>query len=693
MIDDRKKIDLAVNLHSHKNKEVGKKEALTVQRLIQEILVDQLNIPSRQIVNDTTFSEYTGSKRPDLLISEFEYDQERQNDTEFIENLVAYAEVKDGATVNDADWKDAIDQGLKKAPKLKLPYFIVTNSKVAIFYNVQNSKELELDGNPIRDFHELDILRVIKTALDKNPTKNKISTNIGARSIVSEAVFNKKLWELEKIYRGIKFENQIHKIDFTIGFISLKVFEEKSRQNKTLTKTKNYWSDCSDGTEKYPAKKITSSLKDYINWLSQESQFSEFHNLMMIVKIAIEGEGTESPIISPEYVKQIYDIINSMKSLHGKGFDLFGAVYEMLGSSKEKKDFGEYFTRRHYTYILSKLLLKDIDHFDPDQKFTILDPACGTGGFLTEAFKILRDTYSKTNTYTKNAQKFLESECFWGYDIRKENIARTKLNMFLVGDGHTNMIVDNTLEAKLDESTWKYVITNPPYGAGTVKAESSKFSSKRSEIAFLFRIIKILKDGGKACIIIPDGLLENPSLVELRKELMEKCIVDAIISLPKFAFAPYTKEKTNAIYITKKNSAVTKTQTKPIWMYIVDNDGLANSDKRFPTKLRGENNEYLHDEITEYLSNGTWHMGTLEERWMTYDDADIGGTDYLDEQGKKSKVRKAGSIPISNMNKNNDFCLLPEFHLRERKSSFITFNQLTDEITGIENQIQKLSEL
>ena len=70
-----------------------KMEALTVTRLINEVLVSQLSIPLRQIVNDTTFEKYTGSKRPDLLISEFEYDG--HNDKQFIENLVAYAEVKE----------------------------------------------------------------------------------------------------------------------------------------------------------------------------------------------------------------------------------------------------------------------------------------------------------------------------------------------------------------------------------------------------------------------------------------------------------------------------------------------------------------------------------------------------------------------------------------------------------------------
>jgi hypothetical protein len=461
-----------------------KQEAVGVTRFIHDVLVNQLSIPLKQIVNDITFSRYTGSKRPDLLISEFEYDVEKKNDDEFIENLVAYAEVKDDCSVGDVDWKDAIKQGKDKSAKLKLPYFIVTNFKTTVFYNVETGKEIRLNNNPIREFQTIDILRLIKNRLVKNPELYNILTNVDSLSVISEAIFNKKLWELAKVYRNIKFENNIQKIDFTIGFISLEYFEEKENIAGKKDKNKIYWSDCSDGSDNYPSEKIVAALAHYIERLEKESQFSEFVDLMEKVRLAIVGTKTEKPLVEKDGVRQIYNVINSTKPLHGCGFDLFGAVYEMFASSKEKKDFGEYFTRRHYAHILAKLLLLDEKYFDEDEKNKILDPACGTGGFLTESFKILHSTYIKTNTLNKNATDFLKNECFWGIDVRKENISRTKLNMFLVGDGHTNMSDDNTLTRDFGENKWKYIITNPPYGSGTIKAKATKISSNRTEIAF-----------------------------------------------------------------------------------------------------------------------------------------------------------------------------------------------------------------
>jgi type I restriction-modification system DNA methylase subunit len=668
-----------------------KQEALAVTRLINEVLVGQLSIPLRQIVNDTTFSRYTGSKRPDLLISEFEYDISKKNEIQYIKNLVGYAEVKDDCAIDGIEWKDARKQGKIKSRKLKLPYYIVTNCKYTSFYNSTTGKEIRLNGNPIREFQTIDILRLIKNRLKKNPKADNILTNVDSLSVISEAIFNKKLWELAKIYRNVSFENNVQKIDFTIGFIALEFFEEKEELAGRKDSAKIYWSDCSDGSDDFPAEKIVANLAQYIQRLERESQFKEFFDFMEKVRVGITGKDGNQALVIHDNVKQIYNIINTMRPLHGCGFDLFGAVYETFANSKEKKEFGEYFTRRHYTHILCKLLLRDEDTFNKDRKFSILDPACGTGGFLTEGFKVLSSAYSKSNTFKTEARKFLEEECFYGIDVRKENISRTKLNMFLVGDGHTNMIDDNTLDRNFKGQQYDYIITNPPYGAGTIKADTSSISSNRTEIAFLCKIINLLKDGGRACVILPDGVLENPSFSNLRKEVLEKCNIPAIISLPKFAFAPYTKEKTYAVFLRRKNT--TRLQSDPVWMYIVDNDGLANSDKRFPTKLRNNRNGWMHDEISGWVStNGEEMPGLLEERFMKYDDARANGTEWVNEKGEKVKMRKAGWIDISKITKPDAYyCLLPEYYLRPFEPMYITLSQLESELQSIKNQIRSFS--
>lgn len=667
-----------------------KQEALSVSRLINEVLVGQLSIPFRQIVNDTTFASYTGSKRPDLLISEFEYDG--TNDDQFIQNLVAYAEAKDDCAVDDKDWKDAMKQGKTKAPKLGLPYFIVTNCKTTYFYNAKTLKQLTLNGNPIREFQTIDIYRLIKHKLSCDPTLDCINTNVDSISTISEAIFNKKLWELAGVYRGINFKDNVQKIDFTVGLVALEYFEEKAVIDGTKDATKVYWSSCNDTV----AEKIKNNLSGYISRLEEETTFKEFRNVMEVVRIAISGDGKSKPLVSIADVKRIYEIVDSMKPLHGTGFDLFGAVYEMFASSKEKKDFGEYFTRRHYTHVFSKLLLEDETFFDSEKIFSIIDPACGTGGFLTESFKVLMNNYEKSGTLSAEAREFLSKECFYGIDVRDENISRTRLNMFLVGDGHTHMYSDNTLlpakttgKAALKKK-YQYVITNPPYGNGTIKASTTSITTNRSEIAFICKVVDLLKPGGKACVITPDGVLENPSYKKFRKELLEKCDIYAIVSLPKFAFAPYTKEKTYALFIKKRSEKVTKIQSTPIWMYIIDNDGLANSDKRFPTKLRNNRNGWKHDEISGWVSTDGIEMpGLLETRWLTFDDVS-NPTKWVDETGAVHEERKGGHIAISQITGEKYLTLLPEFYLRPYTPNYIAISDFEQEIALLKGELEGL---
>jgi type I restriction-modification system DNA methylase subunit len=665
-----------------------KQEALTVTRLIHEVLVEQLGIPFRQIVNDTGFEKYTGSKRPDLLISEFEYD--KTNDDQFVKNLVAYAEVKDGCSVGDSAWKDAMFQGKTKAAKLGLPYFIVTNCKTAIFYNSATLQEIRLNKNPIREFQTLDILRLVKNRLMQDEKQSDIRTNVDSISTISEAIFNKKLWELATVYREINFTDNQQKVDFTIGFVSLEFYEEKANLDSTKDEALIYWSSCRDDSDE----KTVANIAAYIRRLTDETDFKEFRNLIDALRVAIIGDPGKPKLVPVQDVRRIYDIIDSMRPLHGTGFDLFGAVYEMFASSKEKKDFGEYFTRRPYAHILAKLLLRDEKYWNGNHKFTVLDPACGTGGFLTEGFKVLKNQYEQTGTLVSDAKEFLENGCFYGVDIREENISRSKLNMFLVGDGHTLMERANSLVIKdhpFRIKEFDYVITNPPYGYGTIRADTPSISTIRTEIAFLCRIRQLLKAGGKACVIQPDGVLENPSYLAFRQELLQTFDITAIISLPKFAFAPYTKEKTYALFLTKHAKGITQIQGQPIWMYVIDNDGLANSDKRFPTKLRDNQNGWLHDEISGWVSTmGDEKPGILESRWLKFDDLESDGTEWIDEKGIERKLHKGGFVDIQTIVTDKYETLLPEYYFRPYEPRYVTLSDLENEVETLEAMVRTL---
>lgn len=389
-----------------------------------------------------------------------------------------------------------------------------------------------------------------------------------------------------------------------------------------------------------------------------------------------------------EKIVVIYSIIDSIGKLHDSGFDLFGSVYERFASNKEKSVFGEFFTRRHYTHIFSKLLFRDSGETHSfTREFKVLDPACGTGGFLTEAYKIISNNFIANKTWNKEHKDFLKKNCFYGFDVKKDNISRARLNMFLCGDGHTHIIEKDSLRNWDEENTYDFILANPPYGNGEVEAETNSKKTKRYEIAFIFRMVKALKPGGKGCFVIPDGFFENPSFKEIRKELLSLCKIQSIVSLPKHAFAPYTGEKTYALFLQKKLSqADTKIQSEKVWFYIIDNDGLANSNKRFKTDLTDENGRPLHDEISFYVdSNNALQSSLLEERWLNYDDSNQ-KTKWVNEHGETLELRKAGFIGFgeTGINEENFFNLLPEFYLRPYEPDFITLDNLKSEVSKIE---------
>ena len=120
---------------------------------------------------------------------------------------------------------------------------------MSVFYNTKTLKEITLNKNPLREFQTIDILRLIKNRLKKNPRLADIQTNVDSISTISEAIFNKKLWELSTVYRGINFKDNQQKIDFTIGFISLEFYEEKCILESRKDKQNIYWSECADESD------------------------------------------------------------------------------------------------------------------------------------------------------------------------------------------------------------------------------------------------------------------------------------------------------------------------------------------------------------------------------------------------------------------------------------------------------------
>lgn len=522
-----------------------------------------------------------------------------------------------------------------------------------------------ISGNECTTFPTLEIVNLIYT-------HNNISRIAEDRSQKSKQMLDECISTLKQKYRQLgTIQNDNHTaIDFTIAFISLKSILEK--HGNIIPKTEYKW----NGLVGKSNEELKENIKSCVGYICDAEERKTEAKQKNIVDLALNFgsifyQKTDNrtfdfkALISKfidntqlESLRDIYNAIDKLPPLHSSRIDLFGETYELLADKKTKSAFGQYFTGRHIIRPLVKLLLEDetsdsitggIDNKKAKNPKKICDPACGTGGFLTEVFKHINCLFSESIDVNH-----FSSQSIHGYDIFPENITKTKINLYLAGDGFSEMESFDSLTSKIDKK-FDYIVTNPPYGDGQTIIDVGVINNSRLDINFLIKIVNMLASSGKALVVIPDGILEAPSLADLREWLIKQCKVDKIVGLPVFAFAPYTKEKTYALFLTKRNKPLASSEEaeknhERVWFYIVDNDGYVNSDKRFPTKKKDETGKWLHDELSDWVdANGTDQDCLLIERWKKKEQSV--GEKFCDEFGVPIEGKKYGYVSIADIRK------------------------------------------
>lgn len=282
---------------------------------------------------------------------------------------------------------------------------------------------------------------------------------------------------------------------------------------------------------------------------------------------------------NPITLKRIIDTLDPLSLVDTKS-DIKGDAFEYFLKSylaKQSKDLGEYFTPRHIIKTLVKLV-------NPKFGETIYDPFCGTGGMLIEAF---RHVYKKMPR-NKTTLARLKQETIYGSEITK-NAKITKMNMILNGDGHNNIIQQDSLKNPVNNKH-DVVITNMPFSLGLYDEYSGlyKLGSGNGDTLCLehcFNAVSAESHNPRIGIIVPEGILFDKKFRNLREYIYKNSVVKNIISLPTGAFKPYTDVKTSILYLTKVNQ--NKITQKEVWHYTVKNDGYTLNTKR--QKKEGNN--------------------------------------------------------------------------------------------------------
>lgn len=311
--------------------------------------------------------------------------------------------------------------------------------------------------------------------------------------------------------------------------------------NRFLSEYITKWSRAENSTELEVFKKLFQDAKDSYPaiYSSTEEQFKITDN------------------------QSIVEIIKLLEpwSFLGTGDDIKGAVYEIFLKSTLRGEFDQYFTPREIVDFIVKFS-------DPNIGDKILDPACGSGGFLIQSFRYVNQKIIDTpssEVETKKKFKNLVDKCLWGHEADDDLHVLAKINLIMHGDGYNNIFQGDTLRSdKLPDNYFDLILTNPPF---TIKYEFADTlsqyelglgkDSEELDILFTEKCIKALdaSRGGELYIVLPEGLLNVPSYIGFRKWLLEKCFLVSVISLPEGAFIPFGKSvsKTTILGVRKKD--------------------------------------------------------------------------------------------------------------------------------------------
>jgi type I restriction enzyme M protein len=271
-------------------------------------------------------------------------------------------------------------------------------------------------------------------------------------------------------------------------------------------------------------------------------------------------------------------VVELMDQMELKNRDTKGDMYEyMLSKLSVAGQNGQFRTPRHIIKMM-------VDLTQPKPLENIADPACGTAGFLVAAGEYIRKNHA-SDMVDEKARKHFQTEMFTGYDFDNSMLRIGNMNMVMHGfDGATIDYKDALSSDSSDlRERFDLILANPPF-KGSLDYDSvatdllQTVKTKKTELLFIALFLRALKVGGRAAVVVPDGVMFGSSKAhkEIRRILVEEQQLNGVISIPSGVFKPYAGVSTAVVLFTKTNSG----GTENVWFYDMKADGYSLDDKR-----------------------------------------------------------------------------------------------------------------
>ena len=350
------------------------------------------------------------------------------------------------------------------------------------------------------------------------------------------------------------------KNDNLLGIKTKRIFNEKQQDYR--------WSIFKD----YPAEKMYKIIQEGVFPFTKSLSNNKNSGYAKYMQDAI------FIIPTPIMLQRVVTLIDKLEM---KDRDTKGDVYEYLLSKLSTAGTnGQFRTPRHIIKMM-------VDLMKPTPEDIIVDPACGSAGFLVAAGEYLRDNKNDL-FYSENLKEHFNNTMFYGFDMDRTMLRIGAMNLMQHGIENPNILYKDSLsEDNEDNSKYTLVLANPPFKGSIDSERISKdlidiTKTKKTELLFLSLFLRILRVGGRAASIVPDGVLFGSSNAHkaIRQEIIEKHKLEAVISMPSGVFKPYAGVSTAIMIFTKTNAG----GTDKVWFYDMTADGYSLDDQRQPIK-------------------------------------------------------------------------------------------------------------
>jgi len=281
-------------------------------------------------------------------------------------------------------------------------------------------------------------------------------------------------------------------------------------------------------------------------------------------------------IPTPQILQKMITGLDELYEHDIKDLDMQGDLYEyMLGKLATAGQNGQFRTPKHIRDMMVRLLA-------PTPNDKICDPACGTAGFLVSSAEYIRENFE--SEMTSEQWGHFSGDTFTGFDTDRTMLRLSAMNLMLHSINQPKIdYVDSVSKQNSISSAYDIVLANPPF-TGTVDAESindnlkAVCSTKKTELLFVALFLRMLRKGGRCSCIVPDGVMfgTTNAHIALRRELVEKHQLQAVISMPSGVFRPYAGVSTAILVFTKTGAG----GTDKVWFYDMKADGFSLDDKR-----------------------------------------------------------------------------------------------------------------